>query len=59
VRTLARVAGAFLGILNLGLAMVCLFRMLRSGPEWMYIVLLIVSTVFAYRVGGATRGQYP
>jgi VanZ family protein len=59
VRTPARVAAAFLGILNLGLAVVCLFRMLRSGPEWMYIALLVVSTVFAYRVGGATRGQYP
>jgi len=59
VRTFARVAAAFLGILNLGLAMVCLFRMLRYGPEWLYIVLLVVSTIFAYRVGGATRGQYP
>jgi hypothetical protein len=59
VRSTARAAAAFLGLLNLGLAVVCLFRMLRSGPEWMYILLLVVSTVFAYRVGGATRGQYP
>ena len=59
VRVFARVSAAFLGILNLGLAVVSLFRMLRYGPEWMYILLLVVSTIFAYRVGGATRGQYP
>ena len=59
VRTFARAAAAFLGILNLGLAMVCVFRLLRAEPEWMYIVLLVVSTIFAYRVGGATRGIYP
>jgi hypothetical protein len=58
-RTGARVAAACLGILNLGLAMVCLMRLLRTGPEWIYVVLLVVSTIFAYRVGGATHGQYP
>ncbi len=58
VRTMARVAGAFLAILNLGLAVICLFRMLRLGPDWFYIVLLLIALVFAYRVGGATRGQY-
>jgi hypothetical protein len=58
VRTIARVAAAFLAILNLGLAMVCLFRMLRLGPDWFYIMMLALALVFAYRVGGATRGQY-
>ena len=58
VRTLARVAAAFLAILNLGLAMVCLFRMLRLGPDWFYIMMLVMALIFAYRVGGATRGQY-
>ena len=58
VRTLARVAAAFLAILNLGLAMVCLFRMLRLGPDWFYILMLVIALIFAYRVGGATRGQY-
>ena len=58
VRTLARVAAAFLAILNLGLGMVCLLRMLRFGPDWFYILLLVLALVFAYRVGGATRGQY-
>src|SRR3972149_2326766 len=57
-RTQARVAAAFVGILNLGLAMVCLFRMLRLGPDWFYIMMLVIATIFAYRVGGATRGQY-
>lgn len=59
VRTFARASAMFLGILNLGLAILCLFQMLRYGPAWMYGALLIVSTVFAYRVGGATRGNYP
>jgi hypothetical protein len=58
IRTLARVAAAFLAILNLGLAMVCLFRMLRLGPDWFYILMLLAALIFAYRVGGATRGQY-
>ena len=58
VRTMARVAAAFLAILNLGLAMVCLFRMLRLGPDWFYIMMLLVALIFAYRIGGATRGQY-
>ncbi|MBI4166912.1 MAG: hypothetical protein HY508_14385 [Acidobacteria bacterium] len=58
VRTIARVAAAFLAILNLGLAMVCLFRMLRLGPDWFYILMLLVALIFAYRIGGATRGQY-
>lgn len=59
VRTFARVSAAFLGILNLGLAVVCVLQLLRAEPEWMYIVLLVISTIFAYRVGGATRGIYP
>jgi hypothetical protein len=58
VRTLARVGAAFLAFLNLGLAIVCLLRMLRSGPDWFYILMLVLALVFAYRVGGATRGQY-
>lgn len=58
MRTLARVGAAFAAILNLGLAMVCLFRMLRLGPDWFYIAMLAISLVFAYRVGGATRGRY-
>ena len=58
VRTMARVAAAFLAILNLGLAMVCLFRMLRLGPDWFYILMLLAALIFAYRIGGATRGQY-
>ena len=58
VRTLARTAAAFAAILNLGLAVICLLRMLRSGPDWFYIVVLLIALVFAYRVGGATRGQY-
>ena len=58
VRTLARVAAAFLAILNLGLGLVCLLRMLRFGPDWFYLLMLVLALVFAYRVGGATRGQY-
>ncbi len=58
VHAIARAAAAFAAILNLGLGMVCLFRMLRSGPDWFYIALLIIALVFAYRVGGATRGKY-
>lgn len=58
IRVMARVAAAFLAILNLGLAVVCLFRMLRLGWDWFYLVMLLIATVFAYRVGGATRGQY-
>lgn len=58
VRTAARVGAAFLAILNLGLGMVCLFQMLRQGPSWFYIVLMLIAVVFAFRVGGATRGQY-
>ncbi len=58
VRTLARTAAAFAAILNLGLGMMCLLRMLRHGPDWFYVALLVVAFIFAYRVGGATRGQY-
>ena len=58
IRVMARVAAAFLAILNLGLGVVCLFRMLRLGWDWFYLVMLLIATVFAYRVGGATRGQY-
>ena len=59
VRGAGRGGAAFLGILNLGLAAFCLLRMLRTGPEWMFVLLLVVATIFAYRVGGATRGRYP
>ena len=58
IRTAARVAAAFLAILNLGLGMVCLLTMLRHGPDWFYVLLLLIAVVFAFRVGGATRGQY-
>ena len=58
VRTLARVGAAFVAILNLGLGMVCLLTMLREGPTWFYIVMMLIAVVFAFRVGGATRGKY-
>jgi hypothetical protein len=47
------------GIANLGLGMVCLMRMLRYGPDWLWTLLLLIAFVFAYRVGGATREQLP
>ncbi len=59
IRGVGRGVAAFLAIANLALGLVCILRMLRTGIEWMYVALLVVAFVFAYRVGGATRGQYP
>jgi len=58
-RGLGRGVAALVGIANLGLGMVCLMRMLRYGPDWLWTLLLLIAFVFAYRVGGATREQLP
>jgi len=59
VRRTGRGAAAALAIANLGLGGMCILHLLRFDPDWMYIALMAVAFVFAYRVGGATTGQYP
>jgi hypothetical protein len=58
VRGTGRGAAAALAIANLGLAGMCIVHLLRFDADWMYIALMVVAFVFAYRVGGATTGQY-
>ena len=58
VRGVGRGAAASLAIANLGLGGVCILHLLRFDADWIYIALMVVAFVFAYRVGGATTGQY-
>jgi len=58
VRGMGRGAAAALAIANLGLGGMCIVHLLRFDPDWIYIALMVVAFIFAYRVGGATTGQY-
>lgn len=58
VRGMGRGAAAALAIANLGLGGMCIVHLLRFDADWVYIALMVVALVFAYRVGGATTGQY-
>jgi hypothetical protein len=58
VRGMGRGAAAALAIANLGLGGMCIVHLLRFDADWVYIALMVVAFVFAYRVGGATTGQY-
>ncbi|MBZ5514011.1 MAG: hypothetical protein LAN62_04040 [Acidobacteriia bacterium] len=58
-RLVGRVVAAFFSLANAGLALGCLFHLLRGGADWFYVALLVLGFVFAYRIGGATIGRYP
>ena len=58
LRRVGRAIGAMFCIANLGLAVVCILYLLQHGGDWFYVALLLIALVFAFRIGGATVGQY-
>ena len=59
VRVTGRTFALLFALANLFVAGVSLLHLWRSDWSWFYIVMLFQALAFAYRFGGATKGNYP